>query len=206
MSNLPNQTQSSVSRGTPTPFVVALLNQYARQGELMVDVGCGPGLYRHVTPAHFIGIDYTDASYYPDWPRDVDIVAEGSRLALRSNCAELVMSKSAFFQFPDPDAALKEFWRVLKPGGRILLFDYNRRTQRRLEHGEGSQRPCWTQWQLRDRVKAAGFEHVELLLPMSWQLPRFMRLPLLVLQELFGSWAIVMARKDPRNPLLGQEP
>ncbi|MDP2430943.1 MAG: class I SAM-dependent methyltransferase [Pseudomonadota bacterium] len=167
------------------------MNRYIAANQTLLDVGCGPGLYRKTTPARFIGIDYTDAPYYPDWPRDVDVVAEGSMLPLRSGCVDLVMSKSAFFQFPQPDEALRDFFRVLRPGGRILLFDYNRRTQRHLERGENSRRPCWTQWQLRDRVRAAGFTQVELLLPMSRQLPAALRLPFLIAQELFGSWAIV---------------
>lgn len=183
--------QAATPRGTATPFVVAMLNRYVDDRHILVDVGCGPGLYRHVTPARFIGIDYTDAPYYPDWPRDVDVVAEGSKLPLRTGSVDLVMSKSAFFQFPEPDGALLDFHRVLKPGGRVILFDYNRRTQRRLERGENSRRPCWTQWQLRDRVRAAGFEQVDMLLPMSWQLPAILRLPLLIAQEALGSWAIV---------------
>lgn len=182
-------------RGVATPFAVALLNRYVGPGDVLVDVGCGPGLYRNVTPARFIGIDYTDAPYYPDWPRDVDIVAEGSALGLKDNCADLVMSKSAFFQFPDPEGALAEFHRVLKPGGRVLLFDYNRRTQKRLERGEGAKRPCWTQRQLRVLVKRAGFQRTELLLPTARQIVVPLRLPFLIAQELIGSWAIVTGVK-----------
>lgn len=190
-----SEQPSITARGTPTPFVVTLLNRYTSAQQVLLDVGCGPGLYRNVTPARFIGIDYTDAPYYPDWPRNVDVVAEGSKLPLRPGCVDMVMSKSAFFQFPEPDAALGEFFRVLRPGGRVLLFDYNRRTQRRLERGENARRPCWTQWQLRDRVRAAGFERVEMLLPTGRQLPDLLRLPLLIAQELLGSWAIVTGVK-----------
>jgi|GEM_PF-1403317 len=191
MSEPQTNDSGSVPHGTPTPFVVALLNRHVSAGQVLLDVGCGPGLYRHVTQARFIGIDYTDAPYYADWPRDVDVVAEGSSLPLRAACVDLVMSKSAFFQFPDPDAALADFRRVLRPGGRVLLFDYNRRTQRRLERAENANRPCWTQWELRDRVRAAGFERVEMLLPFGRQPPLALRLPLLLAQELLGCWAIV---------------
>jgi len=201
--NEPQRKQTAgVSREPPAAspraaasFVVALLNRYVGVGDLLVDVGCGPGLYRHVTPARFIGIDYTDATYYPDWPRSVDIVAEGSALGLKDSCADLVMSKSAFFQFPDPEGALAEFHRVLKPGGRILLFDYNRRTQKRLERVEVARRPCWTQWRLRVLVARAGFQQTELLLPTARRVARPLRLPFLVVQELIGSWAIVTGVK-----------
>lgn len=189
-------TINQAPRGVPAPFVVALLNQYLCTHQVLLDVGCGPSLYRNVTPARFIGLDYTDAPYYPDWPRDVDVVAEGDKLPLRADCVDLVMSKSAFFQFPEPDAALIDFFRVLRPGGRVILFDYNRRTQRRLERGENRTRPCWTQWQLRDRVQAAGFGQVEMLLPMKRQLPGLLRFPFLIVQELIGSWAIVTGVKS----------
>src|SRR5689334_19094439 len=180
---------AAASRHVPAPFVVALLNRYVGAGDLLVDVGCGPGLYRDVTAARFIGIDCTDAPYQPDWPRGVDIVAESAALGLDDSCADLVMSKSAFYQFPDPASTLAEFYRVLKPGGRILLFDYNCRAQKRLERGENAQRPCWTQWQLRALVARAGFRQTELLLPTAHQIVRPLRLPLLVVQEFIGSWA-----------------
>lgn len=191
MNKLPAIVSAPTAGGVPTPFVVATLGHYLSPGQVLVDVGCGPGLYRSATAARFIGIDHTAEPYRPDWHRDVDAVAEASRLPLCAGAADMIMCKSAFYAFPAHEAALAEFRRVLKPGGRIMLFDYNRRTQCRLERSEGAIRPCWTQWQLRDRVRAAGFERVEILLPTHHQLPIVLRLPLLVAQELLGTWAIV---------------
>lgn len=122
-------------------------------------------------------------------------MGSGTELPLAAGCLDLVFSKSAFYLLPDPKRALHEVHRVLKPGGRVLLFDYNRRTQRRFEKMEGLRRPCWTQWGLRSLVRAAGFRQSRLLIPKD----RDVSLPeywlRLLHQEWFGTWAIVTAVK-----------
>lgn len=182
--------------GVPKPFVVAILNRYAHEGDILLDIGCGGGMYRGTTPARYIGIDYTDKSYTPELARELDIVADATYVPIKENCVDLIMSKSAFYQFPNPQASLEEFLRVLKPGGRVILFDYNRRTQKYLEPREKKTRPCWTQCGLRDLVRSAGFGEAEILLPMGFQPPAFIRAPVIALLERLGSWAIVTAVKN----------
>jgi ubiquinone/menaquinone biosynthesis C-methylase UbiE len=103
------------------------------------------------------------------------------------------MSKSAFYLMPHHRATLIEFRRVLKPGGRLLLVDYNRRTQRRF--ADAAALPCWTQWQLRDMVRGSGFEDCEILSTGKWRLGWGGGFLLPLLQELFGTWAIVMGKR-----------
>jgi len=177
------------------PFVVEILNGYLNESHLWADVGCGPGLYAKSVHAQCVGIDKDCDDYAEGIKRSVDVVSLGDCLPLEQECLDLIMSKSAFYQFPDPIIALKEFSRVLKPGGRLLIVDYNQRTQRKLEIGEKANRPCWSQWELKRLIENAGFGHVELLLPVKRQPHKLIGLPLLFLQELLGSWAIVTAVK-----------
>ena len=175
-------------------FVRQYLRASVAPHQSLLDVGCGPAPYRHWVAGRYVGIDNTDAAYDVA-PRQMDVVGSGENLPFRADCFDVVFSKSALYQIPDPAAALSEFRRVLKPNGRLLLIDYNRRTQRRLQEAEGIARPCWTQWQLRRLVAHAGFRDCTLLVAKargcSWP-ERGLRL---LLQEFIGTWAIVSASK-----------
>lgn len=166
---------------------------HVRPGDTLVDVGCGTAPYRHVTGAHYIGVDSTDEEYAPGRPRDVDLVADAANLPLDDASADALLVVGALYQFPDPASALREFHRVLCPGGKLLLFDYNRRTQRRLSLAEGRPRPGWTAWGLRRRVLGAGFSAAHLLLPSAHPRSRTAVVVHAVREELGGQWAAVLA-------------
>jgi ubiquinone/menaquinone biosynthesis C-methylase UbiE len=176
-------------------FVRTFLQRYAHEQDRVLDVGCGPAPYRKWVAGSYIGLDITDQPYGPDMPRRVDVVGSAEKLPLMTQSIDLMFSKSAFYLVPNPDAALMEFWRVLKIGGRVLLLDYNRRTQRHMMGVDGSKLPCWTQWGLRGKLQKAGFRQCELLVPTSRNTGRLEYLFRLIHQELFGTWAIVTAVK-----------
>jgi ubiquinone/menaquinone biosynthesis C-methylase UbiE len=175
-------------------FVRSLLDRYVGENDRVLDVGCGPAPYRAWVSGSYVGLDITDAPY-GDAPRLMDVVGSAMGLPLADQCIDLVMSKSAFCLVPDPDAALLEFRRVMKTGGRLLLLDYNRRTQKRLMNMDGSKLPCWTQWGLKARLQSAGFQQCELLIPTSREVSRLEHILRLLHQELLGTWAIVTAVK-----------
>src|ERR1700733_12650785 len=143
-------------------FVRQYLRASVAPHQSLLDVGCGPAPYRPLVAGSCVGIDNTAATYAGP-PRRMGGGANGESLPFRSECFDVVFSKSAFYQIADPATALSEFRRVLKPSGRLLLIDYNRRTQQRLQEAEGIARPCWTQWQLRRLVVHAGFRDCTLL-------------------------------------------
>ncbi len=106
---------------------------------------------------------------------------------------DFAASKSAFYLMPHHlSHADRIAAALLKPGGRLLLVDYNRRTQRRF--ADAAALPCWTQWQLRDMVRGSGFEDCEILSTGNWRLGWGGGFLLPLLQELFGTWAIVMGK------------
>jgi SAM-dependent methyltransferase len=186
----------STATTVPTdPWIVEVLAEHVRPGDTLVDVGCGSAPYRGLTPAHYIGIDNTAEDYAPGRPRDVDIVSEAADLAVAGGSADVVLMVGALYQFPDPAQALREAHRILRPGGTLLLFDYNRRTQRRLARAEGAPRPCWTALGLRRRVRDAGFSSARLLLPSTPDASG-LRLAIHALrEELRGQRAAVLAVK-----------
>jgi ubiquinone/menaquinone biosynthesis C-methylase UbiE len=176
-------------------FIRHYLQIYSRGAGRVLDIGCGPAPYRSWISGQYIGLDISDEAYAPGMPRNVDVVASAMDLPLRDNSFDLVFSKSAFFLIPDPSRSLREIYRVLKPGCRVLLFDYNRRTQRRLQQRGRTAYPCWTQWQLRKLVYGAGFQDSEILIAKDRLVSGIEYRIRLLLQELIGTWAIVTGVK-----------
>ncbi len=177
------------------PVVEHYLKKFVKMGYRILDIGCGMGQYRTSTPAFYVGLDITDEPYPENRPRIVDIVATGTHVPAPDRCYDLVFSVGALYQMQDPPKVLAESYRVLRPGGRILLFDYNRRTQKRLEKGEGQKRPCWTQWGLKLRLRKAGFRECELLLPVCYEVKGFAKVLGLLQQERLGQWVIATGIK-----------
>ncbi len=104
-------------------------------GALLVDVGCGTGISTRLFAARgvrVIGIDPNDdmraraeaapapAGAPPEYRRGT---AEAT--ALPDGCAAAVLAAQAFHWFDAP-AALREFHRVLRPGGHVALANYER--------------------------------------------------------------------------------
>jgi ubiquinone/menaquinone biosynthesis C-methylase UbiE len=176
-------------------FVEYHLRRYVRKNDVILDIGCGMGQYRGSTNASYVGLDLTNEPYGDKGPRSVDIVASGTEIPARSESYALVFSVGALFQMSSPVRALTECYRVLGPGGRVLIFDYNRRTQKRLEVSEGHKRPCWTQWKLKNILLQAGFVQCDLLLPVCHEVGGILRRILLLRNELRGTWIIVTGIK-----------
>lgn len=177
------------------PFVGYLLHRYVRTGDMVLDIGCGPAFYRGAVKGRYIGVDVTDTPMSETMPRDLDAAATGDRLPFPDGTFDLVMSKSALYLMANPAATLVEVCRVLKPNGRVLLIDYNRRTQRKLEATTDGPLACWTQFELRDLVSRSGFRNCEILSTLVRDMGPIERLIRPLLAELFGTWAIVTAVK-----------
>lgn len=131
-SDLPARAAASFA-GTGNPFAAGTV----RPGETVVDAGCGSGLdaliaARFVGPAgRVIGVDLTpemlrvagDAARMLTWPHVAWHQAVVEALPLPDACADVVISNGVLNLTPDKLAALNEWARVLKPGGRLLAGD-----------------------------------------------------------------------------------
>lgn len=178
-------------------FVIDTIRSAWKPGKKIVEIGCGPAFLRRYFGGDYIGTDISDAPYDSDLPRDADHVCPANRLSLNDEVFDIVIMKSALFLFEDHLGALLEAKRVLRQGGVLLIFDYNRRTQKMLQRKEGhTNYPCWTQWALRKLVLNANFKRVDLLVPKSHQPNSLQGVLRRIHQELFGNWAIVRGFKE----------
>lgn len=109
-----------------------------QDGERVLDVGSGTGMAT-VLAAEFIapsgkavGIDHSPglvdmARQMPARGLPVEslpleyLVMDAEKLEFPDASFDAVISFSAIFHFPNPDRALAEMFRVLRPGGRLIL-------------------------------------------------------------------------------------
>jgi ubiquinone/menaquinone biosynthesis C-methylase UbiE len=164
---------SLVQRITYRPVQDAVLRRLraAPPGRLL-DVGCGTGLLtsriRSERPtADVVGCDFSHgmlrraARNSPGIPW---VRGDALRLPFRGEGFDAVVCTEAFHWFPDQEAALAEFFRVLAPKGRLLVALVNppaewlSRATRAGSHLVGE--PLWwpTRAQLRAQVEAVGFQ------------------------------------------------
>ena len=101
----------------------------------VLDVGCGTGVFasriRSKLPnAKIWGIDLTAEMLHqgqPRWRHHAEMVipvqGDSERLPLQSSVFDFVTCANSFHHYPRQDHAVVEMYRVLRPGGRLLLID-----------------------------------------------------------------------------------
>ncbi len=108
-------------------------------GYSIVDLGCGPGLLsvelcKLMPQAKVIGLD-PSAEMLEVATRNVSRaglsnfetrLGSAERIPMRSSSVGLVVSQSSFHEWQDLQEGLSEVFRVLEPGGIMVLKDYNR--------------------------------------------------------------------------------
>src|SRR4051812_15545982 len=137
----------------------------------ILDVGCGTGdltarLRAELQTDVVAGCDFS-AGMLEQAQARTDAVrwlqGDATRLPFDDGSFDAVVSTEAFHWFPDPDAALREFHRVLAPAGRVLVALVNVRVPAtsRLAHAGSKALGQPARWPTRaemvDRVGAAGF-------------------------------------------------
>lgn len=181
----------------PVLKIEKILNRYVKENDTILDIGCGCGIYRKSTLGKYTGLDITDEDYSEGNKRHVDIVASATEIPLPDNHLDLIFAVSSFYLIPEYEKALREFHRVLRPGGRVLLFDYNKKTQQYLNKQEGKQYPCWTQKELEALLKTNGFKKTRILLMLNFNLPFFLHyIAVLYNERRLGGRAIVTGVKS----------
>jgi SAM-dependent methyltransferase len=111
-----------------TPFGEALI-EFAQiePGDRVLDAGCGTGaalLPASRVAAQAVGIELSPgmaARAREAVPGAEVIVGDATGLPFEDGSFEVVVSSFTVFFMPDPTAALREWARVLAPGGRIVM-------------------------------------------------------------------------------------
>lgn len=116
---------------------MGIINKHLDGGkELRVlDVGCGPGFFPIILGReghHVTAVDYTEAMLDEarENCRTMGVEAEFRRMDAQDlefdDCSfDLVISRNLIWNLEDPEKAYREWFRVLRDGGKLMLFDGN---------------------------------------------------------------------------------
>ena len=113
------------------------------RGMTVVDVGAGTGFFTRAASelvgpegrVHAVDVSETMLGHLRDLgvPPNVSLsTSEPLRVPLPAGTADIVLAAFVVHEAPDRHAFLDELVRLLKPGGRILVFDWKRQEE---EHG-----------------------------------------------------------------------
>ena len=133
------------------------LAPHAMQSEgIVVDYGCGTKPYRSLfrRAARYVGVDFGVSG-----PDDLAPRSDGG-LPLDDLSADVVLSTQVLEHAPDVAFYLSECWRVLRPGGKLLLSTHGTWPY----HGDAQTDDYW-RWTfagLQRTAKQAGFEILEI--------------------------------------------
>ena len=103
---------------------------------MWLDLGCGDGLSakfvnRYYPDTRYIGIDVSDVSIKEasasGFPSAEFLLYDGKRFPFPDNTFDVVFSACVFHHImpEDRDGILDECYRVLKPGGKLIIFEHN---------------------------------------------------------------------------------
>jgi len=109
------------------------------RGAHVVDLGCGGGLLAHsmlAGGARVVGVDLSLASLRAareklDGPR-LFVQGDAGRAPVRTGCADIVLLADVLEHMSEPESALREAARLLRPGGLAYVNTINRSWRARL--------------------------------------------------------------------------
>jgi SAM-dependent methyltransferase len=96
---------------SPTFEQRRIVKKALAKGELVLNLGSG---------ASSIGKEVVNVDFFPY--ANVDIVCSIDALPFQDDCVDLIVNIAVLEHVPNPSEVVEEFFRVLKPGGKIYCF------------------------------------------------------------------------------------
>ncbi|GBF33123.1 ubiquinone/menaquinone biosynthesis methyltransferase UbiE [Desulfocucumis palustris] len=134
--------QAELDDGAESRWVSGILEMAPREGRLKIlDVGTGPGFFAMILAK--AGHDLTGIDASPDMLQCArENVAEfgvtakfqvmdSQQTEFEDNSFDMVISRNVVWTLVRPEDAYRDWLRILKPGGRVLIFDGDMSERRR---------------------------------------------------------------------------
>ncbi|MEH2264614.1 class I SAM-dependent methyltransferase [Nostoc sp.] len=141
----------------------------------VLDVACGTGEFEWLLltenpTQHITGVDISEKMLLvaqqklKEYPYISFHTASASALPFENNSFDIVVSGNSFHYFDDPNAALIEIKRVLKPDGTVIILDWCkdyllcRVCDFILKLVDPAYKQCYTQSEFHSLLKSAQFD------------------------------------------------
>ena len=105
------------------------IRKYLRRGQRVLDAGCGRYMRfckEFSNTAEMVGIDIETTLETTNQGYPFAVRGDLSRLPFASNQFDMVISRSVVEHLREPLTVFREFWRVLRPGGTVILITPNK--------------------------------------------------------------------------------
>jgi ubiquinone/menaquinone biosynthesis C-methylase UbiE len=149
----------------------------------LLDVGCGTGrlladVHASLPSASLVGVDLSTRMLgmaRARLPRGIDLIqGAAEHLPIAGSSVDWLVTSSAFHYVTDPFAARREYRRVLRPGGTLVLTDWcadypTMRLQARWSRAtDPAFRRIYTALELQAILVAGGFDVAVDIYKISW--------------------------------------
>ena len=129
-----------------------------RPGILVLDAGAGEGLLRDgFKDCRYLTLDLGTGDREWDYS-GLDVIGNLNTVPVSEAAADVVLNFQVLEHVPDPAAVIREFFRVLKPGGSLYLTA----PQGWHEHQQPHDFFRFTRYSLSMMLEDAGFEQIEI--------------------------------------------
>ena len=180
---------------SPENVFAEKLQEITAPGDRILDAGCGMGKFFGFDFAREAGCQLVGADLREDVSSnsgmDFCVRSELNRLPFSNTSFDVVNCRLVIEHMASPAVVLKEFYRVLKPGGRLAIFTPN------LLHYFGaaaSLTPHWFHVWFNGRVR--GFDHEDIF-PTYYRANTRRRLRRLALESGFSRAEITLVEGSP---------
>lgn len=133
-----------------------------KPSEIILDAGAGECKYRaYFSDVSYIAVDFFSGDSKWDYSK-IDVGGDITKLPFKANTVNIIINTHVLEHICEPEKTIQEFYRVLKPGGRLFLTA----PQGWYEHQTPHDYFRYTSYGLRHLFHKAGFQ-VDFIKPMG---------------------------------------
>lgn len=148
----------------------------------LLDIGCGSKPYESLFKVNeYFSVDYAGNS-------NADVIGDGMKLPIKSGIFDTVISNEVLEHVPNPQCLMNEAYRVLKPGGTLILTT----PQTWGLHHEPYDFYRYTKYGLQHLSETAGFEVINIFPTTGFISTYIQRIADVILHHYALSWPYVI--------------